>query len=70
MVNNLLGMLIGAEIDSEDGGSGVTGALEGYLVEAAIKTVAPLVVTFAIGWTVQYLARRAFVAITGDGPAT
>jgi hypothetical protein len=66
MVNNMLGMLIGAEIDRDDGGSGLGGALEGYLIEGAVKTVAPLVMTFAIGWTVQFLARRAFKAVTDD----
>ena len=67
MVNNILGMLIGAEIDRDEGGSGISGALEGYLIEGAIRTVTPLVVTFAIGWGVQYLARRALKAVMGDG---
>ncbi len=66
MVNNVLGMLIGAEIDREDGGSGIGGALEGYLIEGAVKAVAPLVMTFAIGWTVRFLARRALRAVTGE----
>ncbi len=66
MVDNIVGMLVGAAIDREDGDSGVTGAIEGYLVEGAIKAIAPLVVTFAIGWGVQYLARRALHAVTGD----
>lgn len=68
MVNNVLGMLIGAEIDRDEGGSGVGGALEGYLAEGAIKAIAPLVMTFAIGWTVRFLARRAFAAVTGEAP--
>ncbi len=66
MVDNVLGILVGAAIDREDGDSGVKGAIEGYLIEGAIKIVAPLVVTFAIGWGVQYLARRALHAVTGD----
>lgn len=66
MVSNILGMLIGAEIDRDEGGQGIAGALEGYLIEGAVKTIAPLVVTFAIGWGVQFLARRAFATITGD----
>jgi hypothetical protein len=73
MVSNFLGLLIGAEIDRNEGGEGIAGALEGYLIEGAVKTIAPLVVTFAIGWSVQFLARRAFNAITGDttrGPHT
>jgi hypothetical protein len=65
-MNNVLGMLIGAAIDREDGDSGVEGAIGGYLAEGAIKLVAPLVVTFAIGWGVQFLARRAIGSITGE----
>lgn len=66
MVDNMLGMLIGAAIDREDGNSGILGAIEGGLIEGALKLVAPLVVTFAIGWGVQFLARRALHATTGD----
>ena len=69
MVSNVLGLLIGAEIDRGEGGKGVAGALEGYLIEGAVKAVAPLVVTFAIGWGVQFLARRAFAAATGETTA-
>lgn len=66
MVDNVLGMLVGAAIDRSDGDSGIKGAIEGYLIEGAIKVIAPLAVTFAIGWGVQYLARRGLRAITGD----
>jgi hypothetical protein len=65
-MNNVLGMLIGAAIDREDGDSGVEGAITGYLAEGAIKVIAPLAVTFAIGWGVQFLARRAVRSITGE----
>lgn len=68
MVNNVLGMLIGAEIDHDEGGSGISGALEGYLIEGALRAVVRVVMTFAIGWGVQFLARRAFRAVTGDRP--
>ena len=68
MVSNVLGMLIGAEIDREDGGSGIGGALEGYLIQGAVKAVSPLVLTFAIGWTVQFFARRAVRALSGNAP--
>ncbi|PXA83304.1 hypothetical protein DMC47_43920 [Nostoc sp. 3335mG] len=68
-MNNVLGMLIGAAIDREDGDSGVEGAIGGYLAEGAIKLVAPLVVTFAIGWGVQFLLRRGIEAITGEDAA-
>lgn len=69
MVSNVLGLLIGAEIDREEGGEGIAGAVEGYMIEGAVKAIAPLLVTFAIGWGVQFLARRAFAAITGETPA-
>lgn len=65
-MNNVLGMLIGAAIDREDGDSGVEGAITGYLAEGALKVIAPLAVTFAIGWGVQFLARRALESVTGE----
>lgn len=66
MVKNVLGILVGAAIDREDGDSGVEGAITGYLAEGAIKVIAPLAVTFAIGFGVQYLVRRGISAITGE----
>ncbi len=66
MGSNVLGMLIGAEIDRDDGGSGLGGAVEGYLIEGAIRTAAPLVVTFALGWGVRFLPRRAYEAVSGE----
>jgi len=66
MVANVLGLLIGAAIDRDEGGEGIACALEGYMIEGAVKAVAPLLVTFAIGWGVQFLARRAFAAVTGE----
>jgi hypothetical protein len=66
MVGNVLGMMVGAAIDREDGDSGIKGAIEGYLVEGAIRIVAPILVTYAIGWGVQYGLRRGLHALTGD----
>ena len=66
MANNMLGILLGAAIDREEGESGIKGALEGYLIEGAIRVIAPIIVTYAIGWGVQYGIRRAVHAITGD----
>lgn len=68
MVSNVLGMLIGAEIDRDEGGSGLGGAVEGYLIEGAIKAVAPLIVTFALGWGVRFLARKAYATVVGERP--
>lgn len=66
MANNMIGMLVGAAIDRRDGDSGIKGAIEGYLVQGALRIVAPIVVTYAIGWGVQYGIRRALLAATGD----
>lgn len=59
-------MLVGAAVDRNRGGSGVKGAVEGTVVEGAIKILAPLAITFAIGWGVQLLLRNGIHAVTGD----
>jgi hypothetical protein len=46
---NLLGALIGAAIDRDEGGSGITGAIEGTIAEYAIRALAPIVATYALG---------------------
>ena len=65
---NLLGALIGAAIDRQDGDSGIKGLLVGTVAEGAIRLLAPLVATYALGWGVQYGLRKAWHAITGDDP--
>ena len=67
-MGNHLGALIGAAIDRRDGDSGIKGAIIGTVAESAIRVVAPLVVTFAIGAAVQYAARRAWHAATDGEP--
>lgn len=62
MAKNMLGMLIGAALDRQDGDSGIKGAVGGYVVEGALKTVVPLAVTFAVGWFVLRGARRGLQA--------
>ena len=66
MANNMLGMLVGAAIDRRDGDSGIKGAIEGYVIQGALRILLPVAVTYAIGWGVQYGARRALLAVTGD----
>jgi hypothetical protein len=66
MAGNVLGLLVGAELDRKKGGSGLIGALEGTVVEGAAKLIVPLVMTFAVGWAVQYALRRGLHAVTGD----
>jgi len=52
-MSNWIGALIGAAIDRRDGDSGIKGAVVGYAAQGLVRVVAPLAVTFAIGWAVQ-----------------
>ena len=65
---NLMGALMGAAIDRDEGGSGVMGAIEGTIAEAAIKSLAPIVATYALGWTLQYAVRKGWHALVGHDP--
>lgn len=65
---NLLGALIGAAIDRDEGGSGVMGAIEGTIAEATIRTLTPIVATYALGWAVQYGIRKGWHALVGHDP--
>ena len=49
-----IGGLIGAAIDSLGGGddSNVDGAIKGAVVGNVLKFVAPIAVTYAVGWAV------------------
>ncbi len=67
-MSNLLGALIGAAIDRQDGDSGIKGAIVGTVAEGAIKIVAPLITTYALGWAVQYAARKAWAAAADRDP--
>ena len=65
---NLLGALIGAAIDRGDGDSGIKGAIIGTVAESAIRVLAPVVATYALGWAVQYGIRKGIHALTGNDP--
>jgi hypothetical protein len=65
---NLLGAMIGAAMDREEGGSGITGVIEGTIAEWAIRAVAPIVATYALGWAVQYGIRKGWHALVGEDP--
>jgi hypothetical protein len=65
---NLLGALIGAAIDRRDGDSGIKGAIMGTIAESAIRALAPMVATYALGWAVQYGVRKGWQAIAGEDP--
>lgn len=65
---NLLGALIGAAIDRQDGDSGIKGAIMGTIAESAIRALAPIAATYALGWAVQYGIRKGWHAIAGEDP--
>ncbi|WP_114226500.1 MULTISPECIES: hypothetical protein [Sphingomonas] len=68
-MGNMLGALIGAAIDREDGDSGIKGAIVGTVAEGAIRVLAPVLLTYALGWAVQYGVAKGWQAITGNDPA-
>lgn len=65
---NLLGALIGAAIDRQDGDSGIKGAIMGTIAESAVRALTPILATYALGWAVQYGVRKAWQALAGDDP--
>ncbi|MGZ2411249.1 hypothetical protein ACUXST_000646 [Sphingomonas sp. F9_3S_D5_B_2] len=65
---NLLGALIGAAIDRQDGDSGIKGAIAGTVAESAVRALAPIVATYALGWAVQYGIRKGWHALIGRDP--
>jgi len=67
-MSNLLGALIGAAIDRQDGDSGIKGAIIGTVAQSAIRIAAPLVATYALGWLVQYGVRQGWHALAGRDP--
>jgi hypothetical protein len=67
-MSNLVGALIGAAIDRQDGDSGIKGAIVGGVAQSAIRVVAPILVTYALGWAVQYGVRKAWHAAAGRDP--
>ena len=67
-MSNLMGALIGAAIDRLDGDSGIKGAIIGGVAESAIRVIAPIIVTYALGWAVQYGIRKAWQGIAGHDP--
>ena len=67
-VSNLLGALIGAAIDRQDGDSGIKGAIVGTVVESTVRVLVPIAATYALGWAVQYGVRKAWQGIAGEDP--
>ena len=67
-MSNLVGALIGAAIDRRDGDSGIKGAIIGSMAQGAIRVAAPILVTYALGWAVQYGVRKGWQALAGRDP--
>ena len=67
-MSNLIGALIGAAIDRRDGDSGIKGAIIGGVAQSAIRVAAPIALTFALGWAVQYGVRKAWQGVRGRDP--
>ena len=65
---NLLGALIGYALDRGDGDSGIKGLIVGTVAEKAIRGLAPVVATYALGWAVQYGVRKGWQALKGADP--
>lgn len=65
---NLLGALIGAATDRGDADSGIEGAIVGTVVESAIRGLAPIAATYALGWAVQYGIRKGWHAMAEADP--
>ena len=63
----MFGALVGAAIDRTDGDSGIKGAIIGASLSKLASVVAPLAVTFAIGWAVQKAAGAAWDAVPDLG---
>ena len=67
-MSNLIGALIGAAIDRRDGDSGIKGAIIGSVAEGALRIAAPILLTYALGWAVQYGVRKAWQGMAGRDP--
>ena len=65
---NLFGALLGAAIDRRDGDSGLKGMIIGTVAESALRFLAPVAATYALGWAVQYGIRKGWHAVAGQDP--
>ena len=62
---NLIGALVGAAIDRQDGDSGLKGAIIGTVAESAVRGLIPLIATYAVGWLVLKTIELGTNAVTG-----
>ena len=64
----IIGAAVGSTIDVSDGDdSALDGAIGGAATALAIRTVAPLVLTYAAGWLLLYGIGKASAAVFGKG---
>lgn len=69
MLSTVIGAAIGSAIDGSDGegDSTLDGALGGAAAALAIRTIAPMIMTYAAGWLVLHGIGRASKAVFGAG---
>lgn len=67
MLSTMVGAAIGSAIDGSDGegDSTLDGALGGAAAALAIRTIAPILLTYAAGWLVLHGIGRAGKAVFG-----
>mgnify|MGYP000379612215 CR=1 FL=1 len=63
---NLIGALVGAAIDRQDGDSGIKGAIIGTVAESAVRMLVPIIATYAVGWAVLYGVGKAASATSNN----
>ena len=64
MLSAVLGAALGSAIDSSDGDDGtLDGALGGAAAGIAVRALAPVVLTYAVGWLVLHGIGRAGEAL-------
>ena len=57
-MKKLVGLLVGAASDRKSGGSGAKGAVQGYVIESAVKLAVPRALAVGIAWGIQHVTRR------------
>lgn len=68
MLSTAIGALIGGAIDSASGDdSNADGAIVGAATAMAVRAIAPVVVTYAVGWAVLKGLDMAKDAVFGTG---
>lgn len=66
MIANLIAAAIGAEIDDDDGDSGVVGALVGVATVAVLRRVIPAALVIGGAWYAQRYIARKYREMTAD----